>query len=609
MLCTPASRLDILIFFLANYIAHAVTVKPYPGESSTGRHINFLTALLFPTLGLVRGLNAWARHAIFTKGSLERAARSGALCVVVRNEQWEPEDGFRMHDIRLIARSRISAPSNLLKTFYARGGTGSPILGPDLSGFSERPLDLNERSLLRNDVPTVLTTYVPVPSTDLSLFWLFPDTHDFYINLRTVHGAYRLPSGYSLAHVPRDAQVRGMAPELDVELSSGYSIPKATAGLVQAIYSAFTLYSARGAQIHQYGYASFGLTVLPYTVMTVVNFIGNLLTPDYPTLYLVESDVLLEAQKRPGALFEGVVGKLVPVDRDASSHLRETAYRPQGYWRGFARFLMMLGRGHRDFFRGRYQPRLSGKFNVTLRDGDETQLNGTGCHPRRRLNIDLDLKVTSIWGSEAVRRGGEDHDSSGIRRTNILLLHHLLRKSPRNLPDSHICIQIPACPHFRRHSDDTPSLGLSLWSDEVVVLDIMGTGFATMAVFFVNLTITATLAFLSEGFSPGDSTKAQRGWTMSWFAAGAVLGVVFSRMRVDIDSQHTVPKMEDKRLSYFAALMMENVKSPWAAMGIYRDPERHHRHQSKRSSMIKRWEGGGPTTKTTIDTTQSTTAP
>ncbi|KAF7358141.1 hypothetical protein MVEN_00862200 [Mycena venus] len=28
------------------------------------------------------------------------------------------------------------------------------------------------------------------------------------------------------------------------------------------------------------------------------------------------------------------------------------------------------------------------------------------------------------------------------------------------------------------------------------------------------------------------------------------------------------------------------------AMGIYRDPERYHRHQSKRSSMIKRWEGG-----------------
>ncbi|KAJ7140860.1 hypothetical protein C8R44DRAFT_574648, partial [Mycena epipterygia] len=93
MLCTPATSLDILIFFFSNYIVHAVTVKTYPGESRTGRYIACLAALFFPTLGLVRGLNAWARHAVFAEGALEQAARSGALCMVVRDDDWEPEDG------------------------------------------------------------------------------------------------------------------------------------------------------------------------------------------------------------------------------------------------------------------------------------------------------------------------------------------------------------------------------------------------------------------------------------------------------------------------------------------------------------------------------------
>ncbi|KAJ6578381.1 hypothetical protein B0H19DRAFT_843790, partial [Mycena capillaripes] len=93
ILCTPASALDILVFFSANYFAHAITVKGYPGESGTAKYLSYLAALLFPVSGLVRGLTAIARRGRFVKGPLERAVRSGALCMVVRNEQWEPEHG------------------------------------------------------------------------------------------------------------------------------------------------------------------------------------------------------------------------------------------------------------------------------------------------------------------------------------------------------------------------------------------------------------------------------------------------------------------------------------------------------------------------------------
>jgi hypothetical protein len=98
VLCTPGSPRDILIFYVANYFAHALTVKSYPGESG---HVKYLLALFYPVFGLLRGLNAIARHGRFRKGVLAQAAQSGALCMVVRNGEWEPDDGVQLTNVRL----------------------------------------------------------------------------------------------------------------------------------------------------------------------------------------------------------------------------------------------------------------------------------------------------------------------------------------------------------------------------------------------------------------------------------------------------------------------------------------------------------------------------
>ena len=66
----------------------------------------------------------------------------------------------------------------------------------------------------------------------------------------------------------------------------------------------------RGDQIQRYGYAAFGLTVASYLIMSIVNLLSNLLTPDYPTLYMVSSDAMDEALRRDGARFEGIVGTI-----------------------------------------------------------------------------------------------------------------------------------------------------------------------------------------------------------------------------------------------------------------------------------------------------------
>jgi hypothetical protein len=60
----------------------------------------------------------------------------------------------------------------------------------------------------------------------------------------------------------------------------------------------------------RHGYPSFGLTLTPYLIMSFVNLIGSLISPDYSHVYIVENEILIEAQKRHSGHFDGIIGKL-----------------------------------------------------------------------------------------------------------------------------------------------------------------------------------------------------------------------------------------------------------------------------------------------------------
>jgi hypothetical protein len=67
--------------------------------------------------------------------------------------------------------------------------------------------------------------------------------------------------------------------------------------------------------LDQYGYGAFGLTVIPYAVMSIVNLIGNAACPEYPKLYMIQSQVMNEAERR-GGRFSGTVGVQVVTESD-----------------------------------------------------------------------------------------------------------------------------------------------------------------------------------------------------------------------------------------------------------------------------------------------------
>lgn len=84
------------------------------------------------------------------------------------------------------------------------------------------------------------------------------------------------------------------------QIACSYNILKSFAAVLQAIFAGVTLFKSRGHQIDRFGYAAFGLTVVPYAVMSVINLIANLVCPEYSSMYLVSNQALVNLQHQYG---------------------------------------------------------------------------------------------------------------------------------------------------------------------------------------------------------------------------------------------------------------------------------------------------------------------
>lgn len=62
LLCTPPNWYDYVIFYFANYFAHAATVITVPGQGTSETIEVIRNALLLPTSGVLRAMSAIRRH-------------------------------------------------------------------------------------------------------------------------------------------------------------------------------------------------------------------------------------------------------------------------------------------------------------------------------------------------------------------------------------------------------------------------------------------------------------------------------------------------------------------------------------------------------------------
>jgi hypothetical protein len=307
LLCTPTKWTDIALFFLGNFVAHAGTVRKKAGEPFLSALLARATALLIPSSGVMRGLLGIWQHAKFGTSPLIAASKAGALCMVVRTAEWKHLDG-------VVVRG-IYSPQK-------------PTLGESV------PITYNVA------VKSSLNFTPPDKKFDASSHFM-PSDNKFDISSRKVHGNLGkggkcpLPLGYALTILPPSTAVAepdrgdpkdpshstrygtqiGFSPD---SINSSYSFTQGLIAAIQTIYAFITLYLSRGDQLQHYGYAAFGLTVIPYLLMSVVNLLSTILTPDYDEVYLVYSEIMGEAVGR-GGTFNGVVGciaDLFPLDEE-----------------------------------------------------------------------------------------------------------------------------------------------------------------------------------------------------------------------------------------------------------------------------------------------------
>ncbi|KAG9232593.1 hypothetical protein BJ875DRAFT_544395 [Amylocarpus encephaloides] len=342
LLCTPTTWPDVIVFYLSNYAAHAITTRSLPGEKRSSVALNVLTALFFPAAGALRGILGINSQAIFGGNDLEKAARAGALCMVIRTPEWKPQDRDKLHNTIL----RLPLLDSNSKTHI----TDKRMLAGQVAASLHEEDHIGTNTTEPTQKTTRLAMYDP------------PWKHSFEDDLSEsgfrIHGSYNIPAGYTLSRVPRQATFieadtrlqttqttrtsyynslvkiivslgqplhsiftpdpatlvkSETSPQITqtTRLSYNYNLIKILVSLGQAIYAIFTLYRARGDQISQFGYAAFGLTVAPYAVVSVLNLFGSILCPEFPSIYMVESTIMEEARQRGDEyIFKGTVGKL-----------------------------------------------------------------------------------------------------------------------------------------------------------------------------------------------------------------------------------------------------------------------------------------------------------
>jgi hypothetical protein len=321
-----------------------------------------IIALLFPSSGIGRGLNAIYQRAIFCETPLETACKAGALCVVIRTKDWKPRSGESVRGVRLDQETQqpkedamevemqknVGVVSRFFASEFPEPETAPLALGQDdthaadeeantdrISKQRVQAVDVISGPLSTNNVVGELDEIDTIPKIRIQDPWpdpelgqgvgesrsFMPATRFWQMSGRTVHGVCELPEGYALSILPSNTSASRLMQNTTIQATQrgkdtyrvdgicmSYNFSKAVIAVFQTIYASFTLYETRGDQIARYGYAAFGLTVTSYLLMSVVNLVSNTVTPDFPTVYLMRDQVMTEAEHRIGKKFERVVG-------------------------------------------------------------------------------------------------------------------------------------------------------------------------------------------------------------------------------------------------------------------------------------------------------------
>ncbi|KAI4159474.1 MAG: hypothetical protein LQ342_006553 [Letrouitia transgressa] len=256
--------------------------------------------------------------------------------MVIRTPEWRPKEGEVIQGCQLdnvgttaTALAQELGVADLEKPLESKSsafnasqalGTSFAVATKEAENVEFKTRDTYEPPPLRNIIDSVTRRLIQSYRFDSRA----PSANVVDHKGVKIHGLCRLAPGYCLAYVPMDMKVYsrtrfrrrmsfagflGVETAPEIKLASTYDIPRILFSLIQTVSGGYALYRARGAQINRYGPSAYGLTVLPYMVVSVVNLIGSLLTSEYETMYQVHSATMDEMHTR-GGICDGVVGSI-----------------------------------------------------------------------------------------------------------------------------------------------------------------------------------------------------------------------------------------------------------------------------------------------------------
>ena len=400
----------------------------------------------------------------------------------------------------------------------------------------------------------------------MTRYWRYMDTDidgDAKIeSRRTVFGLNKIPDQYRLAFVPHNTEVLGLvdstpaqssnSPDIPLlrflyrifssplstpKLSSSFNLVKGMVALLQSLYASLTLYRTNGGQVNRYGYAAPGLTVLPYAVMSTLNLMANLVAPHYPTLYLVRSEVMEEAEQRTEVPFHYVVGSVV--DESDTNDVKEGWSEVAGSFKDDDELLHVSPSAEEDE-------------KIKISDSSHQTIYVPACPKFRRTNDFQTSPLRLFIESEFPLRGLQFPDYMA-RREQVLIqpslqIHprnvgaprprwlnstsHCLRRCQRlastYLPPAFYAILMSIMPVSRSSSSELHLLNNSAPPQMLLELGL------SLFIIFAELLITLAVS----KFKGQQSTVAQRGWTVAWLIA-SIYGLFITLARRSQTSDRT----------------------------------------------------------------------
>ena len=393
----------------------------------------------------------------------------------------------------------------------------------DAPGSSVWSFDLAHTSIVVNPGFSIHGSIDILPSKGYGLAYVSSDA-EFENDWIPENSARKPSSFWSISSIKAAISSCISPPTAPTAISSSYNIVGGLIALAQAIYTSVTLYQTRGDQINQYGCAAFGLTVAPFVLMSIINLIGNICSPTYSAIYMIETSVMTEARRR-GCRFDGVVGKL----KEGLGALLKSDIGGVNW----VESAIFQGTGEND------------QLTVSVFPSAAVKVENSSSQKPAQLvaGDDENIQLSSAAKGAEINENLEEKESRKFA---------VAENNPSEKPD--YIIGIPSCPLIgkaasgqnepgTRPKPDVYILRAGLTTLETRI--IPGTDNykpATRWVFLWGLLLALAPIAIVGGlshFHAGNSTVAQRGWTMSWLGSDIFAGFILGAALVPADKEGT----------------------------------------------------------------------